>query len=285
MDYEGLFREYSDELIEYVLSRFPGVDEHEIVRDVLERVAQSINDQGVLVDKDGIPVSNVRGYLRTFVRNAALNAKRKQNRQRELLEIDALVEEGQASERRRRQGGTLSDVYRAFVRACEQETTTVVRDGRKVTKGAFAKEIFERRMADEPLQFIIDSMRLRQPKTIYREMKWAGEEIRKTMRSYDVDETLFLTVWNRDDVSLPEPHDPGPPPELSQRGKEIADSMPSPDRFEAVARWIMDETDALCPSTSRLKDYARDPGNEQLSDVRYHVEVRGCVWCRAILED
>jgi hypothetical protein len=50
-----------------------------------------------------------------------------------------------------------------------------------------------------------------------------------------------------------------------------------------VVRWVIEETDALCPSPERLAAYADSPHEPALSDVRYHVEEAACRLCRAEL--
>jgi hypothetical protein len=71
---------------------------------------------------------------------------------------------------------------------------------------------------------------------------------------------------------------------------------PAPETLGEVVRWVIEETDALCPSPERLASYAAfvRSGRHQLAsrprmadplcDIRYHVEEAHCRLCRAELE-
>ena len=51
-----------------------------------------------------------------------------------------------------------------------------------------------------------------------------------------------------------------------------------------VLRWVVTETDAMCPSEERLRRFRADRDSAEFSDLRYHVLEAACPFCRAELQ-
>lgn len=50
-------------------------------------------------------------------------------------------------------------------------------------------------------------------------------------------------------------------------------------RMLQLFNWVAQHTDALCPSSERLKQYQRDPNSPETSDLKYHVDIARCHFC------
>lgn len=57
--------------------------------------------------------------------------------------------------------------------------------------------------------------------------------------------------------------------------------IPQLKTLSDVVLWVIQETDAMCPSPERLAAYWANPADPSLRDVRYHVEEAGCRICGA----
>lgn len=54
--------------------------------------------------------------------------------------------------------------------------------------------------------------------------------------------------------------------------------------FRDVVSWVVEELGALCPSQQRLLAWHKNPHDEQLRDVAYHVQEAKCPICQAELD-
>lgn len=280
----------SSKLRVYLKSSFPRLSDavlEDLVQDCYLETRQKVQQDGFVPNShlpDGTP--NWRVWFRFLLPKRALDHLRRA----ELVLFDSLVVDEQATEavgeppdeplleleRRRRQGTIFSDILREFCQICE-------------TSGRLTmKEAYERKLRGESTLEIAAALNI--PETnrnlLDRMLSDARDWILTRTRAKDVHQSVYETLWRRKPETGKAKR-----ARISRRDEQLlADirpaskpiDMPLLSTFEDVLRWVIDNTDALCPSRHRLQQSLRDPGADGFRDVRYHVQGYGCQICLAV---
>jgi DNA-directed RNA polymerase specialized sigma24 family protein len=163
------------------------------------------------------------------------------------------------SRRRRddRKKKILSEILSEYIHECE-------------LKERFSqKEAYERALRGQKPNVIAEAMGIERnyvDQLIFRSRRWLLDRVRQR----DVHQSVFRTIH----CIEAEAAETGRKPRVSEV-KLLGD----------LVRWVMDHTDAMCPSLDRLRAFARDRGSTALPDVRFHVEDVPCHLCSAELAE
>lgn len=161
-------------------------------------------------------------------------------------------------ERRRQECRTrmLSELLKEFTSECE-------RDGRLAQKQAY-----ERAMRGQKPDRIAVAMKINRNHVyqhIHRSREWLFERVRQK----DVHESVFTTFH----AIEAEARKVGRKPRMS----EVT-------CLGDLVHWVMANTDAMCPSEDRLREFIPHRQDPQFADIRFHVEEACCHRCRVELE-
>lgn len=248
------------ELERYLNKAFPTLNKLGLVEDVINDAAIRAIEQSARLTTDGSD-AQMRGFIIVTLKRTALDALRKLA-SRIVVDIEGdqpgpdTPSPVHEQERRSQQINILSQVLREFVSWCESRES-----------GYVMKQMYERRLRGQTPSQIAEQM---QTKTSHvntvmdRARGWIFEHLSRNEEVKSIFETIFVS-----------PRRPKKPVKVN--GDTIG-------TMGDVIRWVIQNTDAMCPSNLRLRQYAASPGRPELQDVAYHVKQAPCRICQVELD-
>jgi DNA-directed RNA polymerase specialized sigma24 family protein len=297
--FKVLFEEIFVKCIRRLKVEFPNIDESVLEDCVSEAVIDIIS---CLSKPTAEQPDNLYAYVLVSSRRKLYRKFSQSNKKNIQLPEEFILEDeigmdpesmALSLERRERQGGALSESFRSFVSYCERRGGDSLR----------VKECIERWFMGEENKETVNRMfeyssypKPNDQVSLDRGRGW--ERIIQYRNSNDVRGTLFDTTPKRKrEKERIIPENPGENPPLSSEAEEdvsnILNKLPEAESSTFVHLWIVKDTKAYCPSSTRLdgfvewykqfKDHYREDCPVELIDIFYHAVERNCRFCSKLL--
>lgn len=259
--------------VSHLSKEFPSVDSELLVDEAIESTA-------IRMGKDEGCVLNPCGYVLRSARNLAFNDLRRRQKQIEIDGFELLATHGAEPkylEYRKRQGKTLGDIYREYVTFCEEKGGVWIQ--RRTVREC---DLWERTSREISELLSLNS------NAVYRHRFEDRQWWSVRMSANDIQGTVFQSFWNNN--RTPETNEdfctgaiPAAP--ASKQSVAFADSQPIFGSFAELHSWLVFETDAFCPSATRLQSFRESLDPASYPDLRFHINARNemgrsCRFCK-----